>query len=1326
MRNDIKLYIGDREVDGIQGIDILFTKEITDYANPTVVQNSYSKTVTIPGTKNNNDIFGHFWRLDRVQEYNGSTGPSYNPSYRVPFTLYVNGDVYESGYIKLDEITRHGRDVQYSVSLFGGLGQFFYNLDTDWNTGEKKKLSDVKYMSLSENSANEFDMTMYKDTIEDFWAIGAFNIDDEESQAVTDYLNFAPCYNGIPENLSADKVLINMHGNSTFASGYTSGSTTYSAWHGFSLGKVPEEMTEWETKDLRSYNQRPVLSIKRFFEAIARPENNKGQYDTGYTVDLSDEFFNPSNGHVNPLYHDAVITLPLLSDIDLKGADGDPHTWSPINFRNVWSSGSRRSYLFQGTPYTSSNLLEFNFEFGIRVFIGTGITAPQRLYCTTKWTDSGNIDFSGWAIQLVLGNTDSNAYGGGTTVGQSDMVLLTSSNEGQRLDIQYNISKSVVQVAGGAAIQESDGYFVLDYTEPTPWQGMDYYYGYYKWYVPITLRAEVPPTAVSVAINITETANLTHGTSNIDGKPYITTGDRERALYPSKTTSENIRYVTRFTGRQEHTTAEGRDYAIGNREATWYTPGDTIFTGSKLNKAMLLNTDYSPCDLLLSYCKMFGLYLEKDKYENIIYIKSRKSFYERDNITNIESIIDNDKPFKINPIVADAAFYNLTTEAADDSIQFIENYSNEYGGKTYGMKSIKTGYNFDAAQKELLEDACVKGTVDALEKGRYYYRQIGKNKSPYVYVGVDYELPLNGDLANDNGYDMRLNPTSPLSYEHYNSLYPSYDLFVKPQFHDSENKSVDGSGVLLIYNGHTVLPAGACYWLTDDVYEMGVLNDGDACWIYTESEYDNSGNRIAIRYATTNGIAPNGEPCYIPDGTYTLQGGYPDLTIKNFKEPYIYGDQPWPQTTGATYTINSGDYSGCQVTLRYLGQYAENATIDTITASLPLFQRYRAYYHYNDASYASGNDEYNSGFLTHSMDFGDPRKLYVPFYVNKEIAHIYHNYWDSYLQDLYDINTKRLTIDCHTNEIIDDSWFHRFYWFENTIWRLNKINDYDVSSDKTVSLEFIKVEDINDYTNKAVTEAPIVGVELFNGEGGKMYKENIYVYNGHEYRYEDCYIISPYGGTYQIKVNVSDGGSWYAEYDPDFMTTADDGHGDAEFEAEMIPYSPAGYNQLVTYTVMLGDEAAAKLNLAYRGTTGHRIWFDHDSEVGTPWHLTICADSLDIPLDCKLFYTNFYQGETEESISFTIPVPTGSSTYSEYRTGLSDQYFDANYGDVRLERLDIYNPETGEYEHAEISLSNQNKYWLDEDWSYDSFEHALEDMDNSWGLTGMLEWGQRP
>ena len=71
----------------------------------------------------------------------------------------------------------------------------------------------------------------------------------------------------------------------------------------------------------------------------------------------------------------------------------------------------------------------------------------------------------------------------------------------------------------------------------------------------------------------------------------------------------------------------------------------------------------------------------------------------------------------------------------------------------------------------------------------------------------------------------------------------------------------------------------------------------------------------------------------------------------------------------------------------------------------------------------------------------------------------------TYLEDLYDVNTRILTAYVHLEGKPNPEWLRRFYWFDNTIWRLNKIIDWNISSNDKTRCEFIKVEDRNNYTS---------------------------------------------------------------------------------------------------------------------------------------------------------------------------------------------------------------------------------------------------------------------
>ena len=91
MKYPVRLFLGNEEVEFSTPPAILFNYSETELTNPTIVKNSYSKTITIEGTQQNNRIFGHIYNMERMQAYNGSVmGSSFNPLVKTDFTLYYN------------------------------------------------------------------------------------------------------------------------------------------------------------------------------------------------------------------------------------------------------------------------------------------------------------------------------------------------------------------------------------------------------------------------------------------------------------------------------------------------------------------------------------------------------------------------------------------------------------------------------------------------------------------------------------------------------------------------------------------------------------------------------------------------------------------------------------------------------------------------------------------------------------------------------------------------------------------------------------------------------------------------------------------------------------------------------------------------------------------------------------------------------------------------------------------------------------------------------------------------------------------------------------
>ena len=280
MKQEIQLFIGGEEVEFSKDPQILFNYKITDATNPTAIKNTYSKSIVLEGTQKNNAIFGNIWNLERMQYYGYDGGAGFNPIKKTPFELYLNGELVESGYVKLDNVSKKNGSTAYSLTLYGGLGSLFFSLSYGDGEGDKKKtLADLRYGG----DANlDLSFKINKETVFDAWhtIMGDPNAvyDKSEVNRPNNYLyddkweviNFMPAYEGIPEDFSPEKVLINTNDNTFFQTDVNG----YQPVNGFLLGEASEDLTMNQTRDLRSYLQRPVIRMMSIIDACCDPVNN--------------------------------------------------------------------------------------------------------------------------------------------------------------------------------------------------------------------------------------------------------------------------------------------------------------------------------------------------------------------------------------------------------------------------------------------------------------------------------------------------------------------------------------------------------------------------------------------------------------------------------------------------------------------------------------------------------------------------------------------------------------------------------------------------------------------------------------------------------------------------------------------------------------------------------------------------------------------------------------------------------------------------------------------------------------------------------------------
>lgn len=911
MRRKISLYIADRQVDLDDQSFILFNYTMEDLSNPTIVKNSFSQQITIKGTANNNAIFGDAFRLDRrVGNNGGQAGSDFNPSNKTPFVIYNEmGEILESGYAKLDTITRKRNSVEYKVSLYGGLGSFLYSLAYD-EEGNKRTLADLDYLGTG-NSTSELDFVINAASVRAAWDTNTF---EGEVDNMWKVINFAPAYNGCPDgNFDAGKALVtpSLVG---LRETITSDSKQYTIRSNYALVNLAQEQDEWAVKDLRSYLQRPVFSMRAFWKAVADPDNNGG-----YSVDKS-VLDNLNTFNFNHLW----LTLPMLPSIGTMKQGGD----LSLSLASSQTTGKAVGrFTINGSVPSGTKV---SATLNVKLQVATQTTPASTLYRTASQSTGRNIQGKQAVIfaQAVAYGSDNSIVGG------------------SKVKTFYTWGR-----ATGAEIADTCGYTPL-------WQNGDQTYeqnmsennfnlvgGKYVFNKEIGFSVEALDVAYYV-IHVTSYQISTFTTSSGSTITYSITG------VTGGTTCVPVLYQS-YNAEIPGVGCLVSQGSVANTIS--YTSAESLRSGARITKQMLLSTANTPADYLLSFCKMFGLYLSYDSATRSITILRRNDLYQ-DEVIDLTRRVDKSKDIVISPFVFDAKWYDFKLEGVGGA--FYDEYLSVQG-KEYGIQRVNTGYDFNSDSTNLMESVVFKNACTILARSRYFnIIQKGSvfQPSPFLDKGNSYTLwSADGDTLDT---DISCPPTNS-SVRYYNEQgHNGYDqeFARKVEFRDADQKPISGEDVLLFWEGNDIYDY---FKLTDDLPAMDLLNDGVPCWI-----------------------------------------------------------------------LDPGSADGI---------------------SVPTFGRYR----------------YVSDWrVDQSLDFGLPKELDIPAVRYGADKTIYAKKWQRYLEDRYNVNTKVLT--CRVNLAglqVNANLLRKFYWYDNSLWVLNAIKNYSLTTFDPVECEFVQVQDKDNYLN---------------------------------------------------------------------------------------------------------------------------------------------------------------------------------------------------------------------------------------------------------------------
>lgn len=930
-KRKVQLFIGDRPVDLSDNSLILYNYQMDDLTNPAAVKNSYSQQVTLPGTANNNLLFGEIFRLDtvRLDLYGDSyTGAGFIPWRRTPFVIYdESGQIMENGYMRLDQVNRAGANVSYTVSLFGGLGSFIYSLMYD-NDGNKLSLADLDYLG-TKDTEHELDFIINATTVAEAWScLGRTQVQSDLKK--WNVINFAPAYNGLPSDFDASKALMKLTDGNYLASE----DQNYRTKGGYTLVTLPKEYSEWDVKDLRSYHQRPVISMKAILSAIARESNNGGYY-----VDLSAI----TSERLFPALDKMWVTCPMLSNETFK-SDSLPDMIPIVdNSPSVPVLGNKVGAYDLDLPPAMDDV-----EVNVKL-------ENVKLH----YYSSSVFDFMSGALSsrsaVVHGSDNWNAVSIGLWAeGYNGMTHVASSSLHVFHNMKLRSSEATIlkTMAGGlnkiSEIVTHDKSFKCTDKE-----------------------------AVSGAIE-----KLSLSGSNISQvMVYVrivtfmedNAGAISNVVVQTSRGSNNIIPVWNAANC-------GADYVFADRgcqlsakvSATYFTESKTL-SGRMVTKKRLLGFSGTPADYLLSFCKIFGLYLLCDRSEKRIKVCRRNDLYE-DETLDLTKRVDLSQGINIRPLAVESKWYDFALSCVGGA--FADGYKSKYGAE-YGGQSADTGYGFNSDRFDVMSGNIFKGAASVLENSPYnntllwhpvmrgysITNQIpavfADGGSTYVLWGTDadgQEQTLTKEIARPSA--------SSSSFRYYNNKYRGYDYdgAAKLQLHDAGNKGIKGENVLVYYTGKVTYDG---FGLSDDTAMMAELNNGTMCW---ELFYGRGSRELELPLFSG----------YLTDGAKILQ----------------------------------------------------------------------------------------------SLDFGRPDEIGVPGIAYPAGTTIYDKMWKRYFNDRYNVDSQIKVMTCKVNlKGLDVGYglLRKFYWFENSLWVMNKNSNYSITTDDFVEVELVQVRDKDAYTHGQTT-----------------------------------------------------------------------------------------------------------------------------------------------------------------------------------------------------------------------------------------------------------------
>jgi hypothetical protein len=396
-----ELYIEGFKVDIDQKISVQLSFAIDDVANFSSRETGFSKTIVLPGTGRNNQIFGYIYDLasfNYEQPGAANIGAFFNVAQTSRAELRLNGLLVLKGVFRITNIVKDKDIIEYEGAIFGELAGFVAEIGTN-------KLEDLDFSVYNHNYTRDNIVNSWDNKVIDTVTAGFFTISGKN------YITFAGTKDYGLQNVNqiiiTDSVI--PANNKT----YTILFYGVDGVNGYSILQVQESVTFSSSDDITIQFTRPSGTGYYYplidYGTYSTPQTNPGRVKRDYDYrtfrpalfvkEYIDKMFEPSGYTYESSFFDSAFFKKLIvpnNTKELKSLFTDlldvsssrysliyqlPEREDILSFNN---ENLKRNITGNGNPnytYTGPNAkLKFQFNITGRIRKGAGSFFFVRLY----------------------------------------------------------------------------------------------------------------------------------------------------------------------------------------------------------------------------------------------------------------------------------------------------------------------------------------------------------------------------------------------------------------------------------------------------------------------------------------------------------------------------------------------------------------------------------------------------------------------------------------------------------------------------------------------------------------------------------------------------------------------------------------------------------------------------------------------------------------------------------------------------------------------------------------------------------------------------------